>query len=132
MQLSKFTDYAFRALLYLAYNQDRLCTVEELSTQLMTSEHHMKKVIHKLASTKYVDSIKGRSGGLKLGMDPSEINLGEVLQFTEDNLNIFVCFQETGGGCPLAHKDCKLKGVAAVALQKFIDEYAKYSLQDVL
>lgn len=131
MQLSKFTDYAFRALLYLAYNQERLCTVEELATQLKTSEHHMKKVVHKLAGSPYVISLKGRSGGLRLGMDPSEINLGEVLRFTEDNLNLFECFHKCGQ-CPLEHTGCKLKGITVVALNKFIEEYARYTLQDVM
>lgn len=66
MQLSKFTDYAFRALIYLANNRDKLCTVEELAQELNASEHHIKKVIHKLAKTEYIISSKGRGGGLQL------------------------------------------------------------------
>ena len=54
MQLSKFSDYSFRALIYLAQHRDQLCTVEELSMNLNTSEQHMKKVIHKLGKTTYV------------------------------------------------------------------------------
>ena len=66
MYLSKFTDYSFRSLLYLANHRDKICTVEELSKELDISEHHLKKIIHKLAKTDYVISMKGRSGGLKL------------------------------------------------------------------
>ena len=88
MQLSKFTDYSFRALIYLADKKGSLATVEELANALQISEHHLKKIIHKLAKTNYVISIKGRGGGLKLGMDPKDINLGEILKITEDNLNI--------------------------------------------
>ena len=80
MQLSKFSDYSFRALIYLAKHTDQLCTVEELATALNTSEHHMKKVIHQLAKTEYITSIKGRGGGLKLSKNPSDINLGEVFE----------------------------------------------------
>ena len=65
MQISKFSDYAFRALIYLAQNPDKLCTVEELAEQLQTSPHHMKKVVHKLASSDYVISLKGRTGDRK-------------------------------------------------------------------
>ena len=95
MQLSKFSDYSFRALIYLAQHRDQLCTVEELSMNLNTSEQHMKKVIHKLGKTPYVTSIKGRGGGLRLGCEPQEINLGEILKITEDNLNILeMCIRD--------------------------------------
>ena len=66
MQLSKFSDYSFRALIYLAKHSEKLCTVDELANELNTSEHHMKKVIHHLGKTDYIVSIKGRTGGLKL------------------------------------------------------------------
>ncbi|MGL5085138.1 MAG: RrF2 family transcriptional regulator, partial [Clostridium sp.] len=99
MYLSKFTDYSFRALIYLAVNREKLCTVEELAQNLDVSEHHLKKVIHKLAKTEYITSIKGRSGGLKLGLEPKDINLGEVLKITEDNLNIAECFNKENT-CP--------------------------------
>ncbi|MEG0500941.1 MAG: Rrf2 family transcriptional regulator, partial [Cellulosilyticaceae bacterium] len=96
MQLSKFTDYAFRALIYLAEHQDKLSTVEELASQLEVSEHHLKKVIHKLGTTDYVISLKGRGGGLKLGLPPEAINLGEVLKVTEDNLILVECLGDGG------------------------------------
>ena len=71
MQLSKFTDYAFRALIYLAKNSEENATVDILAERLEISSHHLKKVINKLAKTEYIISSKGRNGGLKLGMDPS-------------------------------------------------------------
>lgn len=88
MQLSKFTDYAFRSLIYLAKNTDENATVDKLAENLDISIHHLKKVINKLAKTEYIVSIKGRNGGLKLGLPPSEINLGKVILITEENLSI--------------------------------------------
>lgn len=131
MQLSKFTDYGFRALIYLANNRERLSTVEELAAELMASEHHIKKVIHKLAKTEYIISIKGRTGGLKLGLEPEDINLGDVLKVTEDNLNLIECFNKPDK-CPFMAPGCKLKGISASALQRFIDEFSRYTLKDVL
>lgn len=131
MQLSKFTDYAFRALIYLANNRDKLCTVEELSEELNASEHHIKKVIHKLAKTEYIISLKGRGGGLQLGLEPQDINLGEVLKFTEDNLNIVECFNKPEL-CPFMQSGCKLKVISSGALKNFIEEFSKYTLSDVL
>lgn len=131
MQLSKFTDYAFRALIYLAENNNKLCTVEELAEKLNASEHHIKKIIHKLAKTDYIVSIKGRSGGLRLGLKPEEINLGEVLKVTEDNLNIVECFNKPEE-CPLMESGCKLKRIVGSSLNMFINEFAKYTLKDIL
>lgn len=131
MQLSKFTDYAFRALIYLANNRDKLSTVEELAVELNASEHHIKKVIHKLAKTDYIISSKGRGGGLQLGLEPEEINLGEVLKFTEDNLNIVECFNKPES-CPFMSSGCKLKAISSGALNNFINEFSRYSLKDIL
>ena len=122
MQLSKFTDYSFRALIYLADKKDSLATVEELANALDISEHHLKKIIHKLAKTNYVISIKGRGGGLKLG---------EILKITEDNLNIVECFNNPEN-CPLMTGGCKLKYIISNSLEKFIKEFSKYSLEDIL
>lgn len=131
MQLSKFTDYAFRSLIYLAKNTDELVTVEELAKYLQVSEHHIKKVIHKLAKTEYIISSKGRKGGLKLGLTPSEINLGKVLIATEENLNIVECMNKPEL-CPLMTTGCKLKGILADSLQSFSNELSKYTLADIL
>ena len=131
MYLSKFTDYSFRALIYLANNRDRLCTVEEISTNLDISEHHLKKIIQKLAKTDYVISLKGRSGGLKLGLSPDEIILSEVLKITEENLNITGCFSNKND-CPMMSKGCKLKSIMNNALDAFINEFSNYTLADIL
>lgn len=131
MYLSKFTDYSFRALMYLAENRDKLCTVEELAKKLDISEHHLKKIIHKLAKTDLLVSMKGRSGGLKLGLEPEDINLAEVLIVTEDNLNIAQCFSKENC-CPFMNSGCKLKGVMNKSLNAFLDEFSKYTLKDVI
>ena len=84
MQLSKFSDYSFRALIQLAsYPEDRW-TVDSLAKELHTSIHHMKKVIYLLSKENYILARQGRNGGLQLGMKPEDINLGTLLELTED------------------------------------------------
>ena len=131
MQLSKFTDYAFRALIFLARNRDKRCTVEELASALETSPHHMKKVVCKLASGTYVKSCKGRGGGLFLGRAPEAILLSDVLLFCEENMNLFECYGKCGT-CPLGILHCKLKEISRSALQRFIDEFKDKTLRDIL
>ena len=107
MYLSKFTDYSFRILIYLGNNPNKLFTVDELSNTLNLSTHHIKKIIYKLAKNGYISSSKGRNGGIKLGMDSKNINLGKLLEITEDNIynkdkiclsKIFISETEIKGG----------------------------------
>lgn len=131
MQLSRFTDYAFRALIYLAKHQDESITVDILAEKLNISMHHLKKIINKLAKTEYIVSIKGRKGGLKLGAEPKDINLGKVLLETEDNLNIVQCMNDPEL-CTLMKDGCRLKKIISNSLNSFIEEMSKYTLEDIL
>ena len=131
MQLSKFTDYAFRALIYLANNPEIDATVDKLANELEISQHHLKKIINKLAKTEYIISVKGRNGGLKLGLPPEQINLGKILIATEENLNIVECMDKPEN-CPLMNNGCKLKCIIGKSLNRFIDEMSLYTLKDIL
>lgn len=131
MQLSKFTDYTFRVLIYMGTHPDELCTVEKLAKELEVSEHHLKKVIYKLAKTEYVRSMKGRTGGVKLAVPPEDINLGEVIKISEENLTIVSCLN-TDCICGFLTKECKLKGIIRQSLDRFIEEFSRYTLKDIL
>lgn len=131
MNLSKFSDYSFRALIYLAKNQDKLCTVEEVADYLKISEHHLKKIVQRLGKTEYIQSSKGRNGGLKLALNPKDINLGSILRITEDNLTLVECFSDDKCTCNLTDA-CKLKVVFDNSLNSFINELSKYTLEDII
>ena len=131
MYLSKFIDYSFRILMYLGNNPDKLSTVDELSSILDLSTHHVKKIVYKLSKNNYISSLKGRNGGIKLGMDPKDINLGKLLEITEDNLDILECFSIENNTCSL-NNCCKLKPIINDALESFKLELSKYTLADIL
>lgn len=131
MYLSKFTDYSFRILMYLGNNPDKLSTVDELSSILGLSTHHVKKIVYKLSKNNYISSLKGRNGGIKLGMDPKDINLGKLLEITEDNLDILECFSIENNTCSL-NNCCKLKPIINDALESFKLKFSEYTLADIL
>ena len=131
MTLSKFSDYAFRILILLGNNPDTIFTVDSISQTLELSNHHIKKIVYKLATSGYIDSSKGRNGGLRLGKNPADINLGELLKITEDNLNIVECFSKENNTCNIS-SSCKLKGVIGTAINSFMDVFNNYTLADVL
>ena len=131
MYLSKFTDYSLRILMYLGNHPDDLSTVDELSSILGLSTHHTKKIVYKLYKNNYIYSSKGRNGGIKLGLNPKDINLGELIEITEDNLNILECFSPESNTCSI-NNSCKLKPIINDALNSFILELKEYNLEDIL
>lgn len=131
MYLSKFTDYSFRILIYLGNHPNELFTVDELSSILNLSTHHIKKIVYKLAKNNYIHSSKGRNGGIKLIMNPKDINLGTLLEVTEDNLNIVECFSSDGISCNL-NGGCKLKPILNEALSSFKLKLSEYTLADII
>lgn len=131
MTLSKFSDYAFRILILLGNNPDNTFTVDSISQTLNLSNHHIKKIVYKLATEGYIESIKGRNGGIRLGKNPCDINLGELLKITEDNLNVVECFSKDNNTCNIS-SSCKLKGVIGYALNSFMKVFDDYTLADVL
>lgn len=131
MNISKFSDYSFRILIFLGNNQGQMYTVDDLSTTLDLSSHHLKKIVHKLSKFGYVSSIKGRNGGIRLGITPDKINLGSVFKDMEDNLDIVECFSQEKNKCNF-NGYCKLKPVLYDATNLFIETLSKYTLADII
>mgnify|MGYP003282230901 CR=1 FL=1 len=131
MYLSKFTDYSFRIMMYLGNHPNELYTVDELSSILNLSTHHIKKIIYTLSKNGYILSTKGRNGGVKMGKNPKDINLGTLLQITEDNLNILECFSPENNTCNI-NNNCKLKPIINDALNSFKQKLSEYTLEDIL
>ena len=131
MHLSKFSDYSFRALVYLAKHPDELCTIETLANEAQTSIHHMKKVIHKLSMLEYIDAKKGRNGGVILGKKPNQINLKDVLLATEENLQLVECLRQNQQ-CHMNQVGCHLQGIVSQATNQFLQTFSMYTIQDLI
>ena len=83
MRLTVYTDYALRLLMYLALKEDGLATISEVAEGYDISKNHLMKVAHQLGVAGYVDTIRGRNGGLRLAKPAKAIGLGEVVRHTE-------------------------------------------------
>lgn len=130
MQLSKFSDYALRVLIYLAGQPDALSTIDEISERYDISKDHLRKIVHNLVQSGWVKSRRGRGGGLSLAMPPADISIGMVIRSTEDNLTIVECFNSATNTCQISGV-CRLSGMLDEALQAFLSALDKYSLDDI-
>ena len=132
MQLTRFSDYSLRALIYLGLNQNRRCTIQEIALAYGISENHLMKLIHQLGQMGFITTTRGKNGGLELAMPASEINLGDVVRATEGNLQLVECFPgREKNTCPIAGP-CRLTGVLEEGLQAFFDVLDQYTLEDML
>ncbi len=131
MHLTLHTDYALRLLMFLGLNPDRRCTIEEIAGHYRVSRNHLMKVAQTLTQQGFVDSLRGRNGGLQLGKPPAEIGVGAVVRVTEDNFDLVECFDAKSNTCPIASA-CLLKQPFAEAVRAFIGVLDRYTLSDLL
>ena len=132
MQMTKYSDYSLRALIYLGLNRHRRCTIREIADAYGISENHLMKLVHQLGQEGFITTIRGKNGGLELAMPASEINLGEVFRATEGNCQLVECFAgREKNTCPIAGP-CRLTGVLETALQAFLEVLDQYTLEDML
>jgi len=131
MHLTLHTDYALRLLMYLALRPDRRCTIEEIAAAYGISRNHLMKVALTLTREGFVESLRGRNGGLLLAAAPAAINLGTVVRGTEDNFTLVECFDGATNTCCLAPA-CLLKRPFAAAVKAFLATLDEYTLADLI
>ena len=131
MQLTQFTDYSLRVLIYLAGKTDGLTTVTEIAEYHGISRNHLVKVIHNLALSGFIATTRGRNGGMVLSRPPSEIVLGDVVRNTEPNFDIAECFDSANNSCIIT-PTCGLKSIFREAQRGFINAMDKYTLADAI
>lgn len=131
MRLTFHTDYALRLLMLLAMEPHCRHTIAEVARRYGISRNHLMKVTQTLAQAGFVDSLRGRGGGLHLGRLPASINLGAVVRATEDSFALVECFEQESSRCVVAPA-CGLRGPLEEALRAFLAVLDRYSLADLI
>jgi Rrf2 family nitric oxide-sensitive transcriptional repressor len=131
MQLTLYTDYSLRVLLYLGLNSRRMATITDIAQSYGISRNHLVKVVHNLAMQGFINTTRGRGGGITLARPAAEINIGDVVRHTEVNFHLVECFDRERNTCPIAAA-CFLKGALYEAQRAFVAVLDRYSLADVV
>lgn len=131
MQLTIFTDYGLRTLMYLAAQPEKLCSVREIAEHYAISRNHLVKVVHRLSQLGYVASIKGRGGGIRLACDPHKLKLGELVRKLEPNMQIVECFDPETNSCTVVSA-CHLRHLLRKASQSFLLSLNEHTLADTI
>ena len=129
MRLTLYTDYSLRVLIFLAAKpQGELSTVAEISESFTISKNHLTKVVHELGKAGFIETVRGRGGGIRLKVLPEHINVGSVVRKTEDDFQLVECFNRESNQCVLAPV-CQLKGVLKEALQAYLSVLERYTIE---
>jgi Rrf2 family nitric oxide-sensitive transcriptional repressor len=131
MHLTVYTDYALRMLMYLALKDDGLATIEEIAQSYGISKNHLMKVAHQLGLAGYIETVRGRRGGLRLAKPAKAIRLGDVVRHTEPDMAIVMCFEPTNADCAVLPY-CVLRKALEVARDAFLEALDNYTLSDLV
>jgi Rrf2 family nitric oxide-sensitive transcriptional repressor len=130
MHLTTYSDYAMRVLMYLGLQKDQLVTIAQVAERYAISENHLTKVVHFLGQQGYIETVRGKGGGLRLKLLPAEINLGKVLQLTEGDEGLLPCVNGASDCCILPA--CRLVRILRESQSALYQVLGKYTLADLL
>jgi Rrf2 family nitric oxide-sensitive transcriptional repressor len=136
MRLTLHTDYALRTLIFVGLRSGRLASIAEIAAAFRISENHLTKVVHGLGRASFLDTVRGRGGGLRLARPPEAIRVGDVVRATEEDMALVACFTgadglPSGGPCLIAGH-CRLQSALAEALAAFMAVLDGVTLAELL
>src|SRR5574338_129028 len=102
MRLTDYTDYTLRTLIYLGLRRDELVTIQQVADGYGISKNHLMKIVQRLAQDGLVESVRGRSGGIRLRVAPEAVNIGRVVRAAEQDFILVECFERKNNRCVLS------------------------------
>lgn len=131
MRLNLQSDYALRLLMQLAINTSTLCTIAEIAACHGISKNHLMKVANMLGREGFIETVRGRAGGLRLARDADALVIGDIVRKTEGDFALVACMQDGNNSC-LVTPTCRLKGVLGEATQAFMAVLDRYTIADLV
>lgn len=130
MRLTSYTDYSLRLLIYVAIKRGELATIQEVANAYGISNNHLMKVAYQLGQHGFLETVRGRNGGLRLARKAEKISVGDVVRAMEDDFAMVECFKNGGGNCTITPR-CKLRGALFEALNAYMKVLDRYTLADL-
>ncbi|MEI6559489.1 MAG: Rrf2 family transcriptional regulator [Rhodospirillaceae bacterium] len=130
MRLTRYTDFCFRVLIHAGLKDGSLSTTREISDRYGISSNHLMKVVYDLNIKGYLETVRGKNGGIRLGRLPEQINLGTLIRDIEDDMALVEC-HTSESQCRIGSA-CLLRGVIGEGLRAFLGVLDRYTLADLL
>jgi Rrf2 family transcriptional regulator, nitric oxide-sensitive transcriptional repressor len=131
MQLTRFSDYALRLLIFLAHQPQRLTTIRQVADAHGISEDHLTKVVQRLSKLGYIKTVRGKNGGIGAARNAADISIGRVIRDIEPLVPVECFLKDYAGGC-LLYPNCGLRGALHAAQLQFLKSLDSRSIADVM
>jgi Rrf2 family nitric oxide-sensitive transcriptional repressor len=118
-------------LIFVGLTKDRLVTIDDLAERYRVSRNHLMKVVHRLATLGYIETVRGKGGGIRLLRAPDAIRIGDVVRDFEEDMTIVECFDAATNTCPI-DTICSLRGILRTATREFLAELDRHTLAELL
>lgn len=128
MQLSRFTDFSLRVLLYLLINDKKRAHLQDIADFYPIPLEHLRKVVHALSKAGYLNTFRGKNGGIELAMEAENIKIGDVIKQFERQDSFINC---EGLACRLAAV-CTLKKALKQGENALFETLNTYTLADLV
>lgn len=130
MQITTFSDYCLRILIYLAVSDEDRASSRQIAEQYDISVHHIAKAAKWLTREGYLSATKGKGGGLTLAKPANEISIGAVIRKAEAGSGLVECMR-TGGKCAIGGA-CGLSAILDDAREAFYEILDRRTLSDAV
>jgi len=130
MKLTTFSDYSIRVIMYLGIKHGELANIADIAKAYNISENHLTKVVHHLGQHGYVETVRGKGGGIRMIRDPETINLGKIIRDSEGDTGFLACLDSEGECC--IQSTCRLMGILREAQKAMYAVFDRYTLADLL
>jgi Rrf2 family cysteine metabolism transcriptional repressor len=89
--LTRSTDYAIRAMIYMAGDEDRTISTADLDRDLGLPRPFMRKTLQVLQRAGYLSSVKGNKGGFRLEASPEKVRLIDLMTIFQGRISLGDC-----------------------------------------
>lgn len=131
MRLTQYSNFTLRTLQFLALHEPDIVTVDQVARAHGISRAHLVKVAYDLSQRGYVETQRGRNGGMRLARSAELITVGEILRWTEAPLELVECFNPQTNTCPL-QGHCHLSRGIRRALRAFFVVLDDLTIADII
>jgi Rrf2 family nitric oxide-sensitive transcriptional repressor len=132
MQLTLFSDYSLRMLIYLGLRRGEVVPIVEIAHAYGVSKHYMMKVMNELVQLGYIEAVRGRNGGVRLCKRPNEVRLGKLIRATEPSGGVLECIEHASeSDCPIVGT-CRMRKLLHEAQGEFYRVLDRHTLAELI
>ena len=116
--------------MYCAVRRERV-TIQKVADAYGISKNHLTKVAFELGRKGYLETVRGRGGGLRLANPPEKIGLGKIVRDMEEDFTMVECFDPATNQCTITGS-CRLRGALSRALNAYFTVLDEFTLADLV